>query len=415
MRLLPPPEVSRIVDQIAHTQRAPTKGGLFLSALVLITTAGSLTVHLILPVLPTLEDTFAIGPALAQATLSIAMLVMASGMLCYGSLSDRFGRRPVLLGGYSLLILGSAACTFATDIVMLLGGRLLQAAGAGVGVVIARAIVRDLYDLSASARPIAYLTVASVAAPMSAPAIGGGILDAFGWRATFGFAALVSLSVFLLALAALSETHTRRARYRRGGFLAGLRQLVRAPRFWGFALNGAMNTATWFAYASACSFLMQSVLQRPATEYGLYFLVITSGYMVGNMIVGRLGPRFRIETYLVFGTALSLAFLVAMGIAVALLPLTPLVLFLPGLAFVFAQGFAMPNSLAGAISVDRTLAGTASGAAGFLQMSLGALASEVVAALSDGTPWPMVWMAIGATILALVAGLVALRTAPRTA
>ena len=160
---------------------------------------------------------------------------------------------------------------------------------------------------------------------------------------------------------------------------------------------------------------MKSVLQRPATEYGLYFLVITSGYMVGNVIVGRLGPRFRIETYLVFGTVLSLVFTVAMGIAVAVLPLSPLLLFLPGLAFVFAQGFAMPNALAGAISVDSALAGTASGAAGFLQMSFGALASEIVAALSDGTAWPMVGMVVGATILALIAGLVTLKTAPQAA
>ena len=399
----------------ASNTAPPRSGRAFLSALVLITTAGSLTVHLILPILPTLEDTFGIGPALAQATLSVAMLVMASGMLCYGSLSDRFGRRPVLLGGYSLLIVGSIACTFATDIGMLLGGRLLQAAGAGAGVVIARAIVRDLYDLTKSARPIAYLTVASVAAPMSAPALGGGISDAFGWRATFGFAALAALSVFILALVALRETHTRRALHVRGAFLRGLRQLVRSPRFWGFALNGALNTAAWFAYASACSFLMKSVLQRPATEYGLYFLVITSGYMVGNVIVGRLGPRFRIETYLVFGTVLSLVFTVAMGIAVAVLPLSPLLLFLPGLAFVFAQGFAMPNALAGAISVDSALAGTASGAAGFLQMSFGALASEIVAALSDGTAWPMVGMVVGATILALIAGLVTRRTAPQAA
>lgn len=379
--------------------------GAFHAALVLITTAGSLTVHLILPVLPTLEATFGVGPALAQATLSVAMLVMASGMLCYGSLSDRFGRRPVLLAGYGLLIAGSTICTFASDIALLLVGRMLQAAGAGVGVVIARAIVRDLYDLTKSARPLAYLTVASVVAPMCAPAIGGAFLDAWGWRATFAFASISALAVFLLAWVALEETHTRRSYNLPGAYLRGLRQLAQSRRFWGFALCGGLNTAAWFAFASASSFLMQSVMARPATEYGVYFLLISAGYMLGNLIAGRLGPRFRIETYVIYGTVLSLAFIAAMAIAVAVLPLSPLVLFVPGFLFVLFQGFTMPNSLAGAISVDRALAGAASGGAGFLHLGLGGAASQIVAVLSDGTAWPMVAVVSGATLLALIAAL----------
>ena len=386
--------------------------GPFLAALVAITTAGSLTIHLTLPVLPTLEATFGVGPALAQAALSLAMLVMACGMLCYGALSDRFGRRPVLFGGYALLIAGSAICAVAPDIGTLLAGRLLQAAGAGCGTVIARAMMRDLYDLDTSARPLAYLTVAAVCAPMFAPAIGGAILDAWGWRATFAFASVSALAVFVLAAVALKESQPRRTTPMPGAYLRGVRRLAGSLRFWGYALNGGFNTAAWFAYASAASFLMQSVLARPATEYGLYFLVMTSGYMLGNFLVGRLGARFGIETYLNFGTAMSLLFTIALGIACAVLPLSPLLLFIPGFLFVMFQGFAMPTSIAGAISVDRSLAGTASGAAGFLHLALGGIASQIVAVLSDGTPWPMVAIVVGATLLAQVAGLTTLRRAP---
>jgi DHA1 family bicyclomycin/chloramphenicol resistance-like MFS transporter len=381
----------------------------FLAALVLVTATGPLAVHLVLPVLPTLEQTFGVGQALAQAALSVALLVMAGGMLCYGPLSDRFGRRPVLFGGLGLLATGSVVCAFAPDITVLLAGRMLQAAGAGVGMVVARAVVRDVYNLDASASPLAYLTVAYAVSPALAPMVGGAIIEHLGWRATFGFAAVASVIILALVALGLPETRARQGAYVRGAYWRGLRQLARSRRFWGFAVNSAGTTSAFFAYVSSTSFLMGSLLHRPASEYGFYFLMIAGCYMLGNLCAGRLGARFRIDTYVVGGTSLQVAFTLVLAAGIALLPLSPLVMFAPLAAVTFFQGFSMPNSMAGAISVDRGLAGTASGITGFLQMTCGAITSELVAAAANGTPWPMVIATVGGTALALAAGIVAFR------
>ena len=397
------------MDQVAPTQHAPPKSRAFLSALVAITATGPLAVHIILPALPVLQEHFAVGPALAQAALSIALLVMAGCMLCYGPLSDRYGRRAVLFGGLGLLGAGSAVCALAPTIEVLLAGRMLQAAGAGVGMVIARAIVRDVYDLDSSATPLAYLTVAYAVVPALAPAIAGQIMDHLGWRAVFGLAAIAAVAILVWVAVALPETHAGRASRPRGAYWRGVRQLARSPRFWGFALNGAGTTAAFFAYVSATSFLMKSTLGRPASEYGLYFIMIAGSYVLGNLVAGRLGARFRLETYVIAGTVAQLAMHALLAIAIALLPLSPLVMFLPLAGATFFQGFSMPNSMAAAISVDKTLAGTASGVVGFLQMTGGAAFSEIVAAAADGTAWPMVIATIGGTAFALLATMMGIR------
>lgn len=385
---------------------APKQGRAFLSGLAAITATGPLAVHLILPVLPVLQEEFRVAAVVAQSALSIALLVMAGGMLCYGPLSDRYGRRAVLFGGLALLAAGSALCTVAPSIEILLAGRMLQAAGAGVGMVVARAIVRDVYDLDASATPLAYLTVAYAVVPAVAPAIAGQVMDHFGWRAVFGFAAVASIAILAWTAFALPETHARRATRVRGAYWRGVRALARSRRFWGFALNSAGTTAAFFAYVSATSFLMKSTLGRPASEYGLYFIMIAGAYVLGNLVSGRLGARFRLETYVIGGTIAQLALYFVMAAGIALLPLTPLVMFLPLAITTFAQGFSMPNAMAAAISVDRSLAGTASGVVGFLQMIGGAAFSEIVAAAADGTPWPMVVATIGGTAFALLTAMI---------
>ncbi len=153
--------------------------------MVAVTLIGPLSVHAFIPALPIVQRAFAMDDATAQSMLSITLLGMAASTLFYGSLSDRYGRRPVLLTGIGLFLIGATVCAVSTDVVTLAGGRFIQAAGAGCGLVLARAIIRDVYGDDRLVKMMAYLTMAYVMGPMLAPAIGGALIDAFGWRAVF--------------------------------------------------------------------------------------------------------------------------------------------------------------------------------------------------------------------------------------
>jgi len=171
----------------------------FFVALVSITFIGPLSIHLFIPAIPAVKAAFGVSTGTAQLTLSLAMLSMAFVTVAYGGLSDRFGRKRILLFGLSLFTVGVALCLLAHNIGMLIAGRVLQGAGAGCGVVLARAIARDVYGLDRAAQVIAYLTAAYVLGPMVAPPIGGTLTDLFGWRAMFVFATAVGILVIVAA------------------------------------------------------------------------------------------------------------------------------------------------------------------------------------------------------------------------
>ena len=182
----------------------------FFVALVSITFIGPLSIHLFIPAIQAVKAAFGVSTGTAQLTLSLAMLSMAFVTVAYGGLSDRFGRKRILLFGLSLFTVGVALCLLAHNIGMLIAGRILQGAGAGCGVVLARAIARDVYGLDRAAQVIAYLTAAYVLGPMVAPPIGGKLTDLFGWRAMFVFATAVGVLVIIAAATIIPETPGKR-------------------------------------------------------------------------------------------------------------------------------------------------------------------------------------------------------------
>src|SRR5256885_8530714 len=205
----------------------------FFIALVSITFIGPLSIHLFIPAMPAVKESFGVSTCLAQLTLSLGMLSMAFFTIAYGGLSDRFGRKRVLLSGLVLFTCGAATCMIAANMAMLLAGRILQGAGAGCGVVLARAIARDVYGKDNVAQVIAYLTAAYVLGPMLAPPLGGHLTVLFGWRALFVFASAVGLGGILAA--AFSVPGNRAAnRAAPGGLFAGYNPSLRGPRFVGF-------------------------------------------------------------------------------------------------------------------------------------------------------------------------------------
>ncbi len=380
---------------------------MFIVALAAVTAIGPLAIHFYLPAIPAVKLDFGIDSATAQLAFSVTLLVMSVATLVYGPLSDRLGRRPVMLGGVGLFLAGSVACTLAPDIGTLIGARLLQAIGAACSLVIARAIARDLYDLDRLVKVMAYLTMAYVMGPMLATPIGGVLVDVFGWRSIFIFTVIFGALILVLIVRVLHETHTRPVgSVDRLNPLQGYARLLRVPVFWGYVLQPGFSSGAFFAHATAASFLMKEVLDRPASEFGLYFMLFPTGFLIGNVISSRLSGRVPIDVMvLVGGTTIVIAGLLLAG-AMTFIGVTPLGLFLPGMLQTLGQGLSLPNSQTGALSIDRHLAGTAAGIAVFLQLFLGAALSMLVGALVDGTIGPVIAVVAGAAALSFAAGTV---------
>ena len=359
-----------------------------------------------IPIMPTIQTAFAVTTELATLTFSMVLFVMAFGTLLYGGASDRFGRRPVLLVGLWLFVAGSCVCAAAWSFEILLLGRCLQAIAAGCGVVLARAIARDVYGPEKLAQVIAYLTAAYVLGPTLAPPAGGFVSDLFGWNGVFVVAAAISLLVVLIATFVIRETHRERRIGRRlFSQLGDYRALARNPVFVGFAFAPAMTSGSFFALATYASYLMSDHYGGSAGEYGLYFMLLTLGFMAGNFICGRLGSRLRSDNAVLFGTASGIAASLVLAGITSLFPAEPLALFVPGFFIGIGQGLAMPHAQAIAINSEPELTGTASGAVMFLHFLLAALASLGISALYDGTFMPLFAVLIGLTVLSLVSAL----------
>ena len=387
-----------------------------LALLMLMTGVGPATLNIVVPALPTLVKALATDTATVQLTLSLYLFSFATAQLVLGPLSDRFGRRPVILAALALNMLVSFAAIAASSIHMLIVARILQAIGASGGVVISRAIIRDLYDRDRAAGMIGLVTTAMVIAPMVAPLIGGLLDTAFGWEAIFVAIALLASTAVIWAYFTLPETRPAAAPQSPGLLIDEWRRLLRHPRFYGYVLIGAFGSAPFFVFLGGAPHVVITLMGRSSAEYGLWFAVMSFGYMSGNFTVSRLSQRFGIDALIVAGLVVELiGCVVTVALIATFKNATPALIFLPQLVVSYGNGLLMANSISGAISIRPQAAGSASGMAGFVQMSVGAASTQIVSFLLVGaaTGLPMAWMAVAAISLGCVAYVALVRTPMR--
>ena len=382
----------------------------FILLLAAVTAAGPVAMQIFLPALPLIQTSLHTTPGVAQLTLSLAMVAVAFSTLAYGPLSDRFGRRPVMLGGLLILAAGSLMCVLAPNIETLIVGRLVQSAGGAVGMVLSRAIARDRFGAFGATRVISQLTLVMVAAPMVAPALGGVLADAYGWRATFVAVLGMGGLMLIWTLRGLPESLPARtlssssssslpspappasASFAFAHLLEPFRampSLLRSRAFSAIVLQTAFTSSIFFAFISGAPYVMAHTLHRPPTEYGFYFIIVSSGFRVGNLLVLRFGLYLDPRRLLQIGACITLSGPVLLTGVVLLDALTPLWLFLPMFIGSIGSGGVMPIAQAEAINLFPERAGTASGVTGFLQMVFAATASQLVGLFIGESIWPM--------------------------
>lgn len=366
-----------------------------------------MAMQLFVPSLPFMANDLEAPIGVAQLSLSLSMAAIAFANLAYGPLSDRFGRRPLLLIGLVLFLVGTVIAAVAQNVETLIIGRIIQAGGSASGMVISRAMVRDVYGPERAASMIAYLTVAMLAAPYVALIIGGALTDHVGWRATLWFAFVVGAGVTVLAFRTLRETHyEERSGIAPVVLMRNYIRLFSSMEFSGYVLHTAFAAGTFFAFMAAGPYLMVDVMDRSALEFSLWFALLTFTFMAANLAAGRVSSRIGLDRMVWFGSVLSLVGAIGLIVTLDLYGLNPWTLFLPTALVGVGQGISMPNAQAGAINIEPKLAGTASGLLAFATMGMGAVFSQIVGELADGTAGPLAWSVLLGCIAAVFFGAV---------
>jgi MFS transporter, DHA1 family, multidrug resistance protein len=348
---------------------------LMLLLLVVMTGVAPISLYLLVPALPMLATTFGRDISVAQMTVSLYMVGIACSQIIMGPLSDKFGRRPILLAGLSLMLAASIACSFAENLPQLIAARFFQALGGASGMVISRAIIRDLYPRERVGAMISLVIAVMMIAQMLSPLTGGLLETAFGWRAIFYLITAAALTITVGIALALPET--RRLRAEGADFRGDVGQLVKSRAFVGFVLCQVLASQIIFTFAGGGPYIVVTQMGRTSAEYGAWFATTGFAYLVGNLFCVRFAPRHSLEKLIWFGlmlqfggSALNLVW------SLAGINQTPLFLFGTQMIVMVGNAFVMANSGAGAISVRPEAAGTASGAMGFLQMGIGSLVSQ---------------------------------------
>ncbi|MBL4801433.1 MAG: multidrug effflux MFS transporter [Emcibacter sp.] len=359
--------------------------------LTMLTALGPITTDLYLPALPAIQAFFHTDVPTVQLTLSLYLMVFAICQLFYGPLSDRFGRKPIILVGTLIYLAGSLVCVQATEIEILIAGRVLQALGGCAGIILARSMVRDIYGQARSAKVLSYMGTAMSLAPAIGPIIGGYLTIIYGWQASFVLLAIFGALCIIGIIFILKETNQHKDPHaiHPKQVLRNYISLLRDSNYSGYLLVVAFSYSGLFAFISGSSFVFMDVLGLSADQYGYCFAVAVLGYMAGTQISGRIVGNLGI--YLTVGTGATIC--AVSGISMLLLALLNLnhvaAILGPMTFYMVGMGMTLPSALAGLLGPFPRMVGAASSLAGFGQYFFAALVGYIVGHSFNMTQIPM--------------------------
>ncbi len=370
--------------------------------LVLLASLPALSMNIFLPSLPNMTEYFRTDYSLMQLSISLYLGVTGILQLVIGPLSDRFGRRPVILVSVVIFLLATIGCLLAGSVEVFLAFRMVQAAIAS-GIVLSRAIVRDIVPANQAASMIGYVTMGMSVVPMIAPAIGGYLDLLFGWQANFAILVLLGMIVAVVIWLDLGETN----RHKSSSFLAQVRdypELFSSRRFWGYALTAAFASGSFFAFLGGAPFIATTFFHLNASQLGLYFGIVSLGYMSGNFVSGRYSVRFGINRMMLYGSIVTLVGLVLSAAFLLGGATHPLAFFGFMLTVGIGNGMVLPNANAGIVSVRPQLAGSASGLGGSIMLGGGAALAAFTGTIltPDSGPFPLLYLMIATSVMAIV-------------
>ncbi len=355
--------------------------------LTMLVALGPLSTDLYLPSLPAIGQSFETDSGRVQLTLSVFLVGFAFSQLVYGPLSDRFGRRPVLLGGLALYAVASVLCMTVQTIEGLIAARFLQAVGACVGPVLGRAVARDIFPRDRVAQVLSYMAMAMALAPAVGPALGGYLQVLFGWQASFAILAVCGLLALFAVAVALPETNGRKdaSATRPHRILANYRTLAGDSVYRSHVLTHALVFCGLFAFISGSSFVLIETVGLSPDRFGIAFGVIVLGYILGSFVSARLTRRLGLERMILLGLSVALAAALPMAVLAFAAPPNALAVIVPVAVFMAGAGMVLPNAMAAALGPFPQMAGAASALLGFVQMSAAAGVGVLVGQLSDGS------------------------------
>ena len=327
-----------------------------------------------------------------QLSVALFLGMNAVMQLLIGPLSDRYGRRPVLLWSIGLFTLASLGCVLATSIEVFLAFRMGQAVIVA-GIVLSRAVVRDTTPQDLAASKIGYVTMGMSLVPMMAPAAGGVLQGTFGWQGSFWLMVILGAALFALTWADLGETATERSSSFAAQF-ADYPELFRSRRFWGYAMTATFASGAFFAYLGGAPWVGTEVFGLGPTALGAFFGAPAVGYLIGNGLSGRFSVRFGINTMALTGTLIC-----SLGMAISLVVFangygSALSFFGLTISVGLGNGLILPNATSGMLSVRPHLAGTASGIGGAIMIGGGAGLSAISGAILEAETGATVLVAI---------------------
>jgi len=357
-----------------------------------------LSLNMFLPSLAAIADDFGVDYAVANLSMGGFLAVTVVLQIVIGPLSDRYGRRPVMLIGMVIFTLGSVWCIIAQDIVGFLAGRMLQAAGV-VGIALSRAVVRDMHGPKEAASMLGYISMVMAIAPMTGPMIGGFLHEAFGWRSNFAVYALIGAGLLWLTWRDLGETNINRAATM-GEQFATYPELLKSRRFWGYALCSSLSVGAFYIYITGIVLVGVAVFGLRPTTVGMTVGAIAVGFSLGSFLSGRLAKRVPLWTLMIGGRVVGLVGL-SVGFLIVLVGFVHPVTYVGAVVFVgLGNGLTLPSTNSGAMSVRPKLAGSASGLSGAMSVAMGAALTSLTGAVLKPENGAVLMMAMMVAVIA---------------